>query len=172
VLPVKREHQTSFKHEHQASVKHERPASVKREIPVSPVTKMSLYADVSDSELTDDLAPLVEEDDSDSDLTDDMPPLLWGVEADQVDVLMPLASPMPVPAAISTTVSTASSLSGDSLVGLGESISGARPAAQRMGAAGPSRVSGLGTAAPITSTDTSGMRVLLNSVTRKLYPDP
>jgi hypothetical protein len=57
-------------------------------------------------------------------------------------------------------------------VGLGESISDARPATARMGAAGPSRISALGAGARDASTSARSVRLLLNSVTRKLYPDP
>jgi hypothetical protein len=168
-LSVKRELDTSVKRE--ASVKQEREASVKRKrgVSVKPET-LALYADMSDSELTDALPQ--EEDHTD----DDMPPLLYGVEGDQggVDVLMPLQSPvpMPVPPTISATVSTVSSLSSDSSVGWEESISGARPVAQPMAAAGPSRISALGADARTASAGTGGVRVLFNSSTCTLYPDP
>ncbi|KAF8181394.1 hypothetical protein K438DRAFT_1767894 [Mycena galopus ATCC 62051] len=104
--------------------KRERQVSVKHETLTSPGTKLSLYADISDSELTDDLFA-----------SDPAPQPLSDLEEDQGDVMMPPASPVPAPPPISTTVSTVSSLSSDSLVG--ESISGARPAALRMRAAGP-----------------------------------
>jgi hypothetical protein len=158
--------------DHKVQIKHEvtSPAQWKRE-PVwskhdTPVPKTPLFADMSDSELTDTLSQ------KDDHTNDDMPPLLYGVEANQEDVNMwmpppsPPPSPAPVPVAISATVSTASSLSSDSSVGLGESISGARPAAPRMGAAG------LSSSSAVASTRSSCVHVLFNSVTRKLYPDP
>jgi hypothetical protein len=115
-------------------IKHEvtSPVQWKRE-PVqskcdTPVPKTPLFADMSDSELTDTLSQ------KDDHTDDDMPLLLYGVEANQEDVDMwmpppsPPPSPVPMPVAISATVSSASSLSSDSSVGLGESISGACPA--------------------------------------------
>jgi hypothetical protein len=54
VLLVKREHPSSVKHEPPPSlVKREHRSLVKCETPASPVTKMPLYCDMSDSELTD-----------------------------------------------------------------------------------------------------------------------
>ncbi|KAJ7763254.1 hypothetical protein B0H14DRAFT_3510662 [Mycena olivaceomarginata] len=193
-LSVNGERGSSVKRETLASpVKRERQPSVKRE-------QVPLYADMSDSELTDDSPQ------DDSALADDMPPLLYDVEAE--DVPMPHASPV----AISPTVSTTSSLSSDSsgsresisgaspaapemgpaglsrlsalgagapaaasaFVGLGESISDAHPAAARMGAAGGSRISALALGAGALGASTSARSVclLLNSATRKLYPDP
>ncbi|KAJ7785442.1 hypothetical protein B0H14DRAFT_2630520 [Mycena olivaceomarginata] len=168
-LSVKHELDASVKRK--VSVKQERKVSVKRKrgVSVKPET-LALYADMSDSELTDALPQ--EEDPTD----DDMPPLLYGVEGDQgdIDVLMPLQSPVPVPVppTISATVSTVSSLSSDSSVGWEELISGARPIAQPMGAAGPSRISALSADARAASAGTGGVRVLFNSSTRRLYPDP
>ncbi|KAJ7741228.1 hypothetical protein B0H14DRAFT_3515336 [Mycena olivaceomarginata] len=117
-------------------------------------------------------------------------------EVDQGDVFMAPASPVPMPPTISPTASTVSSLSSDSSdlgvsssvrpaapqmgaagpssrsMGLGESISGARHAPRQMGAAPPSSISSPGAGAPAASTGTSSMRVLFNSTTHWLYPDP
>ncbi|KAJ7711919.1 hypothetical protein B0H14DRAFT_2645573 [Mycena olivaceomarginata] len=119
VLPVKRERPSSLKREPPPSpVKREHRSLVKRETPASPVTKIPLYCDMSDSELTDR-------------------------EVDQGDVFMAPASPVPMPPTISPTASTVSSLSSDSSdLGVSSSV---RPAAPQMGAAGPSsRSMGLG----------------------------
>jgi hypothetical protein len=172
VLPVKRKRPSSLKREPPPSpVKREHRSLVKRETPASPVTRIPLYCDMSDSELTDR-------------------------KVDQGDVFMAPASPVPMPPTISPTASTVSSLSSDSSdlgvsssvhpaapqmgaagpssrsMGLGESISGAHHAPRQTGAAPPSSISSPGAGAPAASTGTSSMRVLFNSTTRRLYPDP
>jgi hypothetical protein len=119
----------------ECNIKWECEPSVKRKhgVSVKPGTVPS-YTNMSDSELTDRLP---QEDNTD----DNMPPLLYGIEGDEADIDVF----MPVPAPILATVSTASSLSRDSSVEFGVSISAAHPVAPRMGATGPSRISAAST---------------------------
>ncbi|KAJ7690452.1 hypothetical protein B0H14DRAFT_3532293 [Mycena olivaceomarginata] len=145
---------------------------VKRETPASPVTKIPLYCDMSDSELTDR-------------------------EVDQGDVFMAPASPVPMPPTISPTASTVF-LPVQRLVGFGSvefcppcrATNGGPPVLpagvwdwasqfqapampqEKREPAPPSSISSPGAGAPAASTGTSSMRVLFNSTTRRLYPDP
>ncbi|KAJ7814780.1 hypothetical protein B0H14DRAFT_3476795 [Mycena olivaceomarginata] len=160
-------------------VKREPPSSLKREPPPSPVKRehRSLVKRETPSFLGHQNTPVLR-------------------HVDQGDVFMAPASPVPMPPTILPTASTVSSLSSDlsdlgvsssvrpatpqmgaagpssRSMGLGESISGARHAPRQMGAAPPSGISSPGAGAPAASTGTSSMRVLFNSTTRRLYPDP
>ncbi|KAJ7747604.1 hypothetical protein B0H14DRAFT_3514029 [Mycena olivaceomarginata] len=66
----------------------------------TPVPKTPLFADMSDSELTDTLSQ------KDNHINDDMPPLLYSVKANQedIDMWMPPPSPPPSPAVRSPSV--------------------------------------------------------------------
>ncbi|KAJ7840326.1 hypothetical protein B0H14DRAFT_2587551 [Mycena olivaceomarginata] len=192
VVPsVKGERQSSVKREAPASpVKHERQPSVKREqVPLLLTTRRYFASDVQESEspLSDVLPPLLYGVEADDVLMPHASPVAISATLSTTSSLSSdssgsgewisstsLAAPgitVPGPSRLSALGAGAPAAS-SAFVGLGESISDARPAAARMGAAGPSRISALGAGARDASTSARSVRLLLNSVTRKLYPDP
>ncbi|KAJ7801168.1 hypothetical protein B0H14DRAFT_3489932 [Mycena olivaceomarginata] len=176
----------SVKGEHQSSVKREAPASpVKHER--QPSVKARASAAESESPLSDVLPPLLYGVEADDVLMPHASPVAISATLSTTSSLSSdssgsgewisstsLAAPgitVPGPSRLSALGAGAPAAS-SAFVGLGESISDARPAAARMGATGPSRISALGAGARDASTSARSVRLLLNSVTRKLYPDP
>ncbi|KAJ7832765.1 hypothetical protein B0H14DRAFT_3463207 [Mycena olivaceomarginata] len=193
VLLVKHEHPSLVKHEPPPSpVKREHQSLVKRETPASPVTKMPLYCDMSDSELMDR-----EVDQGDVFMAPaspmPMPPTI-SPTASTVSSLSSDSSDL----GVSTRETEHGFLPVQQLVGFGSvdfcppcrATNGGRRSFQQEYGIGqvnfqvpampqdkwepplPPASVPPGAGAPAASTGTSSMRMLFNSTTRRLYPDP